>query len=132
VANFVLDFMCAGPEWLRPGMPLGTSMERRATKRFQMKVPMTVRWTGESAIEEAHTESEIISSRSVYFFLPKQIKNGSTVEIVLTLPHEITSAGSLRVRCQGRVRRTEIKLLDRVGVVAQILRYEFLRRNDAQ
>jgi hypothetical protein len=102
-------------------------MERRATKRFQLKLPMTVRWTSESAIGEVRTESVDISSRGVYFFLPKQIDNGSSVEFVMVLPHEITLAEPVRVRCQGRVRRTEIGDMDRVGVVAEIERYEFLR-----
>jgi hypothetical protein len=49
----------------------------------------------------------------------------------LTLPHEITLAGPVRVRCLGRVNRTEgDDLLGRSGVVAEIQRYEFLRGND--
>ena len=95
-----------------------------------MKLPLTVRWTNESAIGEVHTESVDVSSRGVYFFLPKEISNGSSVELVMVLPHEITLAESVRVRCQGHVRRTEIKGLDRVGVVVQIERYEFLRGNE--
>jgi hypothetical protein len=103
-------------------------MERRAKKRFQMKLPMTVRWTSESAIGEVLTESEDISSQGVYFFLSREVRNDSAVEIVVTLPHEITLAGPLRVRCRGRVRRTEIQKLDRVGVAARIESYEFLPR----
>jgi len=102
-------------------------MERRATKRFRLKLPITVRWTNPSGIGEAQTESEDMSSRGVYFFLPKEINNGSSVEFVMVLPHEITLAEPVRVRCQGRVRRTEIGEMDRVGVVAEIERYEFLR-----
>jgi PilZ domain len=105
-------------------------MERRATKRLRVKLPMTVRWTSESAIGEARTESLDISSRGVYFFLPKEIDKSSSVEFVIVLPHEITLAEPVRVRCRGRVRRTEIKNEDRVGVVVQIERYEFLRDNE--
>jgi hypothetical protein len=65
--------------------------------------------------------------RGVYFFLPKEISNGSSVEFVMVLPHEIALAEPVRVRCQGCVRRTEIGEMDRVGVVAEIERYEFLR-----
>jgi hypothetical protein len=104
--------------------------ERRATKRFRVELPITVRWTNGSAFGEAHTESQNISSRGVYFLLPEEVKSGSAVEIVLTLPHENTLAGPLRVRCQGRVLRTEIKKLDGVGTVAQIKCYEFLRGNE--
>jgi hypothetical protein len=90
---------------------------------------MTVRWTSESAVGEADTESKDVSSRGVYFSLPKQVKEGSPVEIVLTLPHEITLAGPVRVRCLGRIRRSEEPKLeeDKNGLVAEIERYEFLR-----
>jgi PilZ domain len=102
-------------------------VERRATKRFRVKLPIIIRWMNQSGIGEAQTESENISSRGVYFFLPREINNGSSVEFVIIVPHEITLAGPVRVRCQGRVRRTEIGEMDRVGVVAEIERYEFLR-----
>jgi PilZ domain len=101
-------------------------MERRATRRFRMKLPMKVRWATNSGNEEVHTESEDISSRGVYFFLPTRIKAGSWVELVLVLPHEITLAEPVLVRCQARVRRTEIKKRNRVGVAAEIEIYQVL------
>ena len=105
--------------------------ERRAARRFQIKLPMTVRWTSGAAVGEAQTESRDVSSRGVYFFLPKQVSSGSPVEIILTLPHEITLAGPVRVRCLGRVNRTDGEsALGRSGVVAEIQRYEFLRGDD--
>jgi hypothetical protein len=102
-------------------------MERRATRRFRIKLPMEVRWATKSGNGEAHTESEDISSRGVYFFLPTKIKAGSWVELVLVLPHEITLGEPVRVRCQARVRRTEIKKRNRVGVAAEIEFYQLLR-----
>jgi hypothetical protein len=104
--------------------------ERRTAQRFHIKLPMTVRWTSESAVGEARTESKDVSSRGVYFFLPKDVKNGSPVEIVLTLPHEITLAGPVRVRCLGRVQRSEEEDEGRQGIVAEIERYEFLRGDE--
>jgi hypothetical protein len=103
--------------------------ERRNAQRFRIKLPMTVRWTNESAVGEARTESKDVSSRGVYFFLPKDVKSGSPVEIVLTLPHEITLAGPVRVRCLGRVSRSEGEE-GRSGIVAEIERYEFLRGDE--
>lgn len=103
--------------------------ERRSAQRFRIKLPMTVRWTSDMAIGEAQTESRDVSSRGVYFFLPKQVTHGSPVEIILTLPHEITLAGPVRVRCLGRVHRSEEED-GRAGVVAEIQRYEFLRSDD--
>lgn len=104
--------------------------ERRSAQRFRIKLPMTVRWTTGSAVGEAKTESKDVSSRGVYFFLPKEVKNGSPVEIVLTLPHEITLAGPVRVRCLGRIQRTHEEDGGRSGVVAEIERYEFLRGDE--
>jgi hypothetical protein len=91
---------------------------------------MIVRWTSGSAVGEASTESRDVSSRGVYFFLPKEVSNGSPVEILLTLPHEITLAGPVKVRCLGRIKRAESDEPGHIGVVAQIERYEFLRGDE--
>ena len=104
--------------------------DRRSTQRFQMKLPLTVRWTAGAAIGETSTESRDVSSRGVYFYLAKDVKEGSPVEILLTLPNEITLAGPVRVRCLGRVQRTEMRGEGSVGVVAAIERYEFLRADE--
>ena len=84
-----------------------TGSERRTTQRFTMRLPLTVRWTTGAAVGETSTESRDVSSRGVYFYLSKDVKEGSPVEILLTLPNEITMAGPVRVRCLGRVQRTE-------------------------
>jgi hypothetical protein len=105
---------------------VGVVMERRATRRFRMKLPMRVRWAAKSGNGEVQTESEDITSRGVYFFLPTEIEKGAWVELVLVLPHEITLAEPVRVRCQARVGRTEIKKKNRVGVAAEIEVFQFL------
>jgi PilZ domain len=105
-------------------------MERRLNQRFHIRLPMTVRWTSGTGVGELKTESKNVSSRGVYFYLPKQVKSGSPVEILLTLPHEITLAGPVRVRCLGRVSRSEEKDPGNVGIVAEIERYEFVRDDE--
>src|SRR5713226_908513 len=107
-----------------------TGSERRTTQRFSMRLPLTVRWTTGAAVGETSTESRDVSSRGVYFFLSKDVRAGSPVEILLTLPNEITLAGPVRVRCLGRVQRTEPREEGAVGVVAAIERYEFLRGDE--
>jgi len=107
-----------------------TGSERRTTQRFSMRLPLTVRWTTGAAVGETSTESRDVSSRGVYFFLSKDVKEGSPVEILLTLPNEITLAGPVKVRCLGRVQRTEPRDEGSVGVVAAIERYEFLRGSE--
>ncbi len=109
-----------------------TDAERRNSQRFQMRLPITVRWSTGAAVAETSTESRDVSSRGVYFFLSKGVKEGSAVEIILTLPNEITMAGPVKVRCLGRVQRTEERAEGAMGVVAAIERYEFLRSDEGE
>ena len=64
----------------------------------------------------------------------KHIKDNLWVytHIVLTLPHEITLAGPVRVRCLGRIQRNEEEKeeQEQAGVVARIERYEFMRADE--
>ena len=91
---------------------------------------MTVRWTNGWRIVEAQTDSQDISTGGIYFFLSKQPQDGSLIEIVVTLPHHLTQAGRIDVRCQGLIQRTEIKNRNLIGVAAKIERYELLVRNN--
>src|SRR5271156_6147895 len=95
-----------------------------------MRLPLTVRWTDESVVGEAATESREVSSRGLYFHLPKGLKSGSPVEIVMTLPHELTQAGPVRVRCLGRVLRSSPEHSGEVGVAAPIEQYESMRNGE--
>jgi len=106
--------------------------ERRLTRRFQMRLPLKVRWSGEAALAgEANTQTKEVSSRGIYFFLPKELKSGAPLEIVMTLPHEVTLAGPVKVRCLGHVVRTDAAREQDIGVAAAIERYEFLRDGEA-
>ena len=108
------------------GMAISVT-ERRSARRFEVQLPLIVRWTSGSAVGEAVTDSKDVSSRGLYFLSPKDIKHGSPVEIVMTLPHEITRVGPVKVRCLGRIQRIELRPGRKVGVAAAIERYEFLR-----
>jgi len=105
--------------------------ERRVSRRFLMRLPLTVRWTDENVVGEADTESREVSSRGLYFHLPKGLRSGSPVEIVMTLPHELTQAGPVRVRCLGRVLRSSQDTSGLMGVAAAIERYEFMRNSES-
>src|SRR6202161_4329258 len=95
-----------------------------------MALPVTVRWADESVVGEAATESREVSSRGLYFHLPKGLKSGSPVEIVMTLPHELTQAGPVRVRCLGRVLRTSPEHSGDGGVAGAIERNESLQNGE--
>jgi hypothetical protein len=100
--------------------------DRRARRRFQFRLPMIIRWATDEAVGEASTETRDICSDGIYFSLPQEIVSGTPVEIMLTLPHEITQAGPIDVRCSGRIGRSECDESKRVGLAAQITCYEFL------
>ena len=100
--------------------------ERRSRKRYPLKLPVTVRPTGVSGGGEVHTESKDVSSRGVYFLMEKSVKSGSALEIMITLPTEITRGEPVRVRCEARVQRSENIAEGRVGIAAKIERYRFL------
>ncbi len=107
--------------------------ERRINRRFHMRLPLLVRWSGqEGHTVEASAETQDVSSRGLYFYVDKQLPPGSPVEIVLTLPTEITMAGPVRVRCLGRIMRVEPQpSTKKLGIAAEIDRYEFLRGEPA-
>jgi len=87
---------------------------------------MSVRPAGVPTSEELITECQDVSSHGVFFFLQDAIKSGSPLDIILTLPSEITHAQPVRVRCEARVQRTEPAGEGRVGIAAVIERYRFL------
>ena len=70
-----------------------------------------------------------MSAREVFLFSVGQIEEGSPVEIVMTLPHEIALDGRNDVRWQGYVQRIKLIGLNRVGMAAQIESFEFLDGN---
>lgn len=96
-----------------------------------MKLPLSVKWAENVGATSVDTMSLNVSARGVYFQMATPAEAGEPVEIVMTLPHEVTMAGPVRVRCMGRILRTEPSEDGRVGVVAAIERYEFLRGEDA-
>ena len=104
--------------------------ERRRASRFELQVPLIVRWTNGSDLCEARAVSENVSSRGVYFSLPQGIKDGTPVEIELTLPSQITRAGPARMRCFGRIQRCEQEDGTRASMAAMLNKYEFLPRSD--
>ena len=71
----------------------------------------------------AHTRG--VSFRGLYFIIEAPPEEGSSVEIVLTLPQQITLAGEVRIRCSAKILRVE-QGDSTPGVAASIERYEFL------
>jgi hypothetical protein len=99
--------------------------ERRNATRFDLQLPVVVRWRDGSEFREVTTQSEDVSSQGIYFVLTESIKDGTAVELEVTLPQQITFEEKVRVRCSGRILRTEVEGL-KAGVAAVIEKYRFL------
>lgn len=99
--------------------------ERRASRRFSLNLPLTVRTADQGQTLEKKAETRDVSFRGLYFFIEGRFEMGMPIEFVLTLPREITLAGDVHIRCFGEVVRVEPQNSHR-GVAARIDRYEFL------
>jgi len=98
---------------------------KRATRRFALRLPVTVRY-GENEEEHA-AQTRDVSARGICFYVDSAIQAGSAIDFTLTLPPEITLTESIRVRCKGRVVRVEGgPPAGKMAVAAVIDEYEFL------
>jgi len=106
---------------------LQPTRERRVMRRFDMRLPASVKVDG-VALDELLTETQNVSARGVFFYLDRPLAEGSNIEVTLTFPPHITLTDSVRVRFRARVIRVETPLpASRIGVAAMIEEYEFLR-----
>jgi PilZ domain-containing protein len=100
--------------------------DKRATRRFALHLPVSVRY-GE-APDEHQAQTRDVSARGICFLVDSAIQAGSPIDFTLTLPPEITLTESIRVRCKGRVVRVEGAAVpnSKMAVAAVIDEYEFL------
>lgn len=99
--------------------------EKRAARRFALRVPLTISRDNNAKDESAQIRD--VSARGICFFLDSAIAQGSSIGFTLTLPPEITLTESIRVHCKGRVVRVGDAAPDgKVVVAAVIEEYEFL------
>ncbi|HUO14951.1 MAG TPA: PilZ domain-containing protein [Verrucomicrobiae bacterium] len=100
--------------------------EKRAARRFALRVPVTVDHGDNSAGNEI-AQLRDVSARGICFYLESAIEQGSPIGFTLTLPPEITLTESIRVQCKGHVVRVENGREDgKLAVAAVIEEYEFL------
>jgi len=103
-----------------------TEQEKRATRRFALRLPVSVSYTDNGG-EERTAQTRDVSARGICFYLDAAIAAGSSIEFTLILPPEITLTESIRVRCKGKVVRVdEGSTNGKVAVAAVIDEYEFL------
>jgi hypothetical protein len=96
--------------------------DKRATRRFSLRLPISVKYQDGAAGEKtAYTRD--VSARGICFYLDSPLGEGTDIEFTLTLP--LTE--SIRVRCKGTVVRAEQASNNgQMSVAAVINEYEFL------
>jgi len=100
--------------------------DKRATRRFALRLPVSVSYSDEGAHEKA-AQTRDVSARGICFYVDSAIAAGAAIEFTLTLPPEITLTESIRVRCKGKVVRVDNGGPEgKVAVAAVIDEYEFL------
>jgi len=103
-----------------------TQENKRATRRFALRLPMSVTYS-QAGEQEKAAQTRDVSARGICFYLDSAIATGSAIEFTLTLPPEITLTESIRVKCKGRVVRVDDATPgSKVAVAAVIDEYEFL------
>jgi c-di-GMP-binding flagellar brake protein YcgR len=109
--------------------------ERRTARRYDLTLPVSVRFAAERLVNKQDGKTRDISTRGLYFVVPQDLEAGSELDITLTLPGEITHGSDVFVRALGKVVRVERRLEDgeaRMGVAAVIERYDIIRGEGAR
>jgi PilZ domain len=104
--------------------------DRRRAERFSFGMPITVCWTSGHDQRKAQTVTQDVSAGGLYFFLPEAIPDGTTVEIEMMLPTEVSLGSAVKVRCHGRIQRCTLKPGESAGMATMIEKYEFLSANE--
>lgn len=98
--------------------------EKRSIRRVPLDLPVSVSFLNEGRRELAgHTRD--VSARGVFMHLETEIRVGTPIEFVMTLPQEITLSNPIRVRCSGTVLRVEQAGVE-LGVAVSIHQYDYL------
>ena len=77
-------------------------LERRAGQRFEIHLPISIEFEGRTVAGF----SQNLSTRGVFLYSEANLPEGAVVQLIFTMPSEITLAESMRVRCCGRVLRS--------------------------
>jgi predicted ATP-dependent protease len=100
-----------------------TRPERRAMRRFPMKLPAMVRVCGVPYDFPVQTEN--ISARGMFFHIDRWMNEGAHIVVTMNFSSKVTMTSPLQVRFLARVLRVDRqKRVERAGVAAIIEQYE--------
>lgn len=109
--------------------------ERRTTRRYDLSLPVVIRVPAERALDSQQGKTRDVSTRGLYFVVDQNMESGSQLDIMLTLPAEITHGSEVLIRALGKVVRVERRMEDgnaRMGIAAVIERYDIFRGQAAR
>ena len=104
--------------------------ERRVARRYDLSLPVMVRIPAQGLAETQSGRTRDISTKGLYFVIDQEVRAGSNLDIMLTLPKEMTNGEEVLVKASGKIVRVESRMEDgdeRLGVAAVIERYDIMR-----
>ncbi len=101
--------------------------ERRGEQRFPLHLPIVVKTVAPVGIEESAVTLNI-SARGALFDLKHRVPEGTLIELLLTLPAQITLSEDIHVRCLAKVvRLLEANVRSERRIAVTIEKYDFTR-----
>jgi hypothetical protein len=104
--------------------------ERRCARRYDLSLPVMIRIPAQGSADTRNGRTRDISTRGLYFVIDQDVHAGSRLDIMLTLPREMTNGDEVLVKASGKIVRVESRMEDgneRQGVAAIIERYDIMR-----
>ena len=109
---------------------MGVMSERRVARRYDLSLPVMVRIPAQGFAATQSGRTRDISTKGLYFVIDQDVRAGSNLDIMLTLPKEMTNGEEVLVKASGKIVRVESRMEDgneRLGVAAVIERYDIMR-----
>jgi PilZ domain-containing protein len=100
-----------------------TVIEQRKNQRFDLRLPFEI--IGGAPRTKSKGETRNVSSAGVLFTSQAPVKVGESIEYMITLPKVPGSRTDVRLRCVGKVLRSEDP---QSAFAATLERYEFVRQ----
>lgn len=97
-------------------------IEQRKSQRFELKLPFELIRSGAQPVHRTG-ETRNLSSTGVLFTSEAPVSVGQPIEYVITLPQPPGNRTEVRLRCVGKVLRSQ----EEATFAATLERYEFLR-----
>ena len=102
--------------------------ERRRSQRFGLSLPLDVVRVSDRDVNVSGRTRNVGSSGAYFVVGDLSVSIGSPIEFIVTLRNTQAEEERIRLRCRGRVTRSErVGSQGGTGVAATIDRYQFLR-----